>query len=260
MRRLLVLVGAIAALSSAVPGSAEEDADYARSGLYVGLGGRLGIVRSGTEDHLRETIPGLVTPLSFRGETFSDAVLGLEVSANDGLGPQGRIGYRLGPWFSVEAQVEYLRWFVDEPVSLEAPLSALEAEGFRVNDPTEIARAELSDTTTATANARVHVPFGRLQPFALVGAGMTTTRSEVRVEFAAIDAVFGGGDPPEPSVPYGASESERSNGFAMRFGGGLEVYATEHVAVGLGFDYVLPFGDAEDFDYMAITWGLLYRF
>jgi hypothetical protein len=46
----------------------------------------------------------------------------------------------------------------------------------------------------------------------------------------------------------------------MRFGGGLDFYATEHVVLTLGIDYVLPFGDLEDLDYVSIGWGLRYRF
>ncbi len=46
----------------------------------------------------------------------------------------------------------------------------------------------------------------------------------------------------------------------MRLGGGLDFYATKSIVLSLGVDYVLPFGDVEDFDYVSLGWGLEYRF
>ena len=46
----------------------------------------------------------------------------------------------------------------------------------------------------------------------------------------------------------------------MRFGGGIDLYATKNVVVTVGADYVLPFDDLKDLDYISIGWGIEYRF
>ena len=80
---------------------------------------------------------------------------------------------------------------------------------------------------------------GRLQPFALVGIG--TTIGEVRDSFGA------------------GLEIEEAD-FVARFGGGLDFYLTESLALTLDASYVLPTGDLADFDYVSLGWGLQYRF
>jgi opacity protein-like surface antigen len=62
------------------------------------------------------------------------------------------------------------------------------------------------------------------------------------------------------NLTVSGSESNRTTEFAMRFGGGLEFYATKHIVLTLDTDYVLPFGDLENLDYVTIGWGLQYRF
>ena len=47
---------------------------------------------------------------------------------------------------------------------------------------------------------------------------------------------------------------------AARFGGGIDIYATENFAVSLNISYVLPTGDLKDLDYVSIAWGFQYRF
>ena len=96
-----------------------------------------------------------------------------------------------------------------------------------------------------TANVKGYFLTGRYQPFLLVGGGGMTAESKVKLQSP------GGGV---------ASASERLNGFAMRFGGGIDLYATKHVVVSVGADYVLPFSDLEDLDYVSIGWGFEYRF
>ena len=91
-----------------------------------------------------------------------------------------------------------------------------------------------------TANVKGYFLTGRYQPFLLVGGGGMTAEAKVRA--------------------LGLSASERLNGFAMRFGGGIDLYATKHVVVSVGTDYVLPFGDLKDLDYISIGWGFEYRF
>ena len=37
-------------------------------------------------------------------------------------------------------------------------------------------------------------------------------------------------------------------------------FGTDSIVITAGADYVLPFGDLEDFDYVAISVGFMYRF
>jgi len=62
------------------------------------------------------------------------------------------------------------------------------------------------------------------------------------------------------NVGLGLSSSESENAFTMRFGGGIDLYATKNVVVTLQADYVRPFGNLDDLDYVSIGWGLQYRF
>ena len=62
------------------------------------------------------------------------------------------------------------------------------------------------------------------------------------------------------SVPPGVPRSRTENEFAMRFGGGIDLYATKNVVVSLEADYVLPVSSLSDLDYVSIGWGFQYRF
>jgi opacity protein-like surface antigen len=91
------------------------------------------------------------------------------------------------------------------------------------------------EALVVTANAKGYFPIGRYHPFLSVGAG-------------GMMAEFRG------------SVSDDVTSFTMRFGGGLDIYATTHIVVSLGVDYVFPLGSLEDLDYISIGWGLQYRF
>ncbi len=92
-----------------------------------------------------------------------------------------------------------------------------------------------TETLVVTANAKGYLPIGRYHPFLSVGAG-------------GMMAEFRG------------SVSDDVTSFTMRIGGGLDIYATRHIVVSLGVDYVFPLGSLEDLDYISIGWGLQYRF
>jgi len=96
------------------------------------------------------------------------------------------------------------------------------------------------DSWSLMAYTKPYLMTGQIQPFVLAGLGIM----QVRVS-----------DPPGLSID-GPSATE----FAVRFGGGVDFYATEHVVIAVGANYVLPTGDIKDFDYLAIEWGLKYRF
>jgi hypothetical protein len=56
------------------------------------------------------------------------------------------------------------------------------------------------------------------------------------------------------------SESDRETDFAMRFGGGVDLYASENTVLGLGVDFVLPTDKVNGLDYISIGLGFQYRF
>jgi hypothetical protein len=67
----------------------------------------------------------------------------------------------------------------------------------------------------------------------------------------------GGGSTDYTTVTIGRNVS----GPVARFGGGIELYGNEHAAVSVDFSYVMPFGDADGFDYWSVgLFNIQYRF
>ena len=153
----------------------------------------------------------------------------VNISVDDSFGFNGRVGYRCNRRFSAEVQTEWLDGF-------DADLTQS-----RVDQLANITFEPL----VVTANVKGYFLTGRYQPFLLVGAGAMTAdvniRNPVGLAFTGID-------------------SESKNAFAMRFGGGIDLYATENVVVNLEVDYVFPFGKLDDLRYVTIGWGVQYRF
>jgi opacity protein-like surface antigen len=145
-------------------------------------------------------------------------------SLKDSFGFKSQAGYRCHPRFSAEVDVEWLDGFDG---------SAFE------NGAGKVATIDF-EPVVVTTNLKAYALTGRYQPYALVGGGMMTVKVKTK------DAL--------------GTDTETATNVAMRFGGGLDFYATEHVVLTLGVDYVLPFGDLEDLDYVSIGWGLRYRF
>jgi opacity protein-like surface antigen len=144
----------------------------------------------------------------------------LDSDVDDSFGVNGAAGYRCHARLSAEAQVEWLDGFGGD------------ADNVRNGD---------FEPLTVTANARGYILTGRFQPFLLVGLGGMTVDEDGRDR-------------------SGLSKSESRADFVMRFGGGLDFYATKNVVLNVGVGYVYPFGDVSDFDYLSVRWGLQCRF
>lgn len=95
------------------------------------------------------------------------------------------------------------------------------------------------EAMSATINGKAFLLTGRWQPYALLGMGW-------------IHGNGSAGNNPQAAHP--------SNGFAMRFGGGLDVCLTEHISMGPEFAYLLPTGSANDLDMFTVSLGLSYKF
>jgi opacity protein-like surface antigen len=88
-------------------------------------------------------------------------------------------------------------------------------------------------------NGKGYLLTGRVQPYGLIGLGF-------------IHAEGSAGNNPASAHP--------SNGFMMRFGGGIEGYITENLVVGPEVAFVLPTGSANDLDMLTVSLGLSWRF
>ena len=58
----------------------------------------------------------------------------------------------------------------------------------------------------------------------------------------------------------GLDVSTSETGFAARFGGGVDIYFSEHFAAVLDLTYVLGTGDVDQLDYVSFGWGLMLQF
>jgi opacity protein-like surface antigen len=95
------------------------------------------------------------------------------------------------------------------------------------------------ETLTLTGNAKGYLLTGRVQPFLLVGVGL--------MHFDAKDKL-------------GLGLRAKGEGFAARFGGGVDVYLNRNFLLALDTSYVLPTGDVDGLDHVSFSLGLQYRF
>ena len=163
--------------------------------------------------------------MDYRKELGPDVNLAVDNS----FGFNARVGYRCNARLSAEVEVEWLKGFNSD----------LTEPGFD-----QLAKVDF-EPVVVTTNFKAYALTGRYQPFLLVGAGAMTADTKVR----------------EPvGLSFTSVRNESENAFAMRFGGGIDLYATQNVVVSLEADYVLPFSNLNDMDYVSISWGVQYRF
>jgi opacity protein-like surface antigen len=203
--------------------------DFARRGWLIGLGGSYGVetFEDAAESDFRDDLPS--APVD---PEFPDPV---SLSVDNSLGVNGRVGYRCHRYFSAEVEVEWNRFSSD-----------LTQPGY------ERLANVVSEPVVVTANVKGYFLTGRYQPFLLLGAGVMSADIKLR-------------DP--VGLEFTGLKSRSENEFAMRFGGGIDLYATEHVVVSLEANYVLPFSSLETLDdmkytpdYITVSWGFQYRF
>jgi opacity protein-like surface antigen len=92
---------------------------------------------------------------------------------------------------------------------------------------------------TLSYNVKPYLLTGRVQPYLLLGVGLM--RGKI-------------------SDHSGNELSQRHTDFASQWGGGVDAYLTENVALNLGLTYVLPSGKLGHFDTLSLGWGVMYRF
>ncbi|MBW1685897.1 MAG: hypothetical protein JRS35_12650, partial [Deltaproteobacteria bacterium] len=94
-----------------------------------------------------------------------------------------------------------------------------------------------------TANMKEYLFKDRFQPYAVLGIGVMAAHIEIK-----------------DTADFDVSGCDLPRGFAARFGGGVDLYVTEHFVLNTEIRYVLPTGDVEGLDMISLGWGLQYRF
>lgn len=89
------------------------------------------------------------------------------------------------------------------------------------------------DGFAVTANLKLLLPLGPIEPYAALGLGILDIDSD---------------------------ERSREDDFAFRFAGGLDLYLTPHWVLYGEAAYMLPTGDVDDYDYATFGAGFLFRF
>ncbi|HEX5066984.1 MAG TPA: outer membrane beta-barrel protein [Myxococcota bacterium] len=141
-------------------------------------------------------------------------------NTDDSWGYGGRLGWRFFDRLAVEGQFQNLN-------SIEIHQHA--------NGRNRRSKATFM---TAMANAKGYLLTDRIQPYGLVGVG------------------YGYGI----LRPPGGGTNDRDQGFAAQFGVGSDFYLTENLGVMTEATYVLPTGSIDDYDYVALYFGVLLRF
>lgn len=146
---------------------------------------------------------------------------------NNTVGVNGGAGYRCHRYFATELEFEWISGF---------PADIHQAGNGKIAsfDP---------DPLTVTTNFKGYLPLGRFQPFALAGGGMMAWSGSVT-----------------KSTDTELFDEDKFRAFAVRLGGGFDYYATKHIVLNVGADYVFPLGGQIDLDYVSVGWGIQYRF
>ncbi len=137
------------------------------------------------------------------------------------------VGYRITPHFAVEAMYEYFHEFDDDGRATAQRLA---------NQPVTHA-TDHYDGWATTINAKGYLWTGRWQPYGAFGLGY--------IDINGHNVVRGSG---------------AGQGVDVRLALGMDACVTEHIAIAPEIAYVLPFDGAQNFDIVALTLGLRYKF
>lgn len=112
----------------------------------------------------------------------------------------------------------------------------VEWEGLEGFDDTSGTGSEI-EAWTLTGSIKGHVPLGRFQPYLLGGVGMMQARTH-----------------------GGIDDGQTKESFLFRAGGGIDIYLTDQIVFATDVSYLYPTEDNKKLDYIAVSWGMLFRF
>jgi len=231
-KNLVMLIGATALIGSATIARAGAYGEPARPEESPAPAPPVAMQQQEEEVDYARTGPYLGVGGNYAIQQFDNqgpsGTNGAEGNVSNTGGFHVRAGYRVHPYVAVEALYEYFANFDND--------AQHQTYGLNTTDN--------FSGWSVTANAKGFFLTGRWQPYAVVGLGyMDMNGHNVRTLAA-------------PAT----NSADPGQGFAMRFGLGMDAYATEHLALGPEVAYVLPFGGADGFDMVTVALGLRYRF
>ena len=205
-------------------------------GVYLALAGSVGI-GTGLDDHVQITsfFDGATRVPPTPAQRSASAL-----SVDPGVGLHARAGYRIHPRFSVEAHFEWIS---------EWSIGGTNSARTQGDVQSDVARAE---SWITTANLKLHLMTGRVQPYVVAGVGVMRLQAENRTPVI----IRNNGRP----VFEFNIDNTRATDFAYRAGAGVDIYFNERLSLVLGGSYVIPEGQLDPFDYVSVEWGLQYRF
>lgn len=228
LRHFVVLAAGLMILSASSLAFAGDD-PFDSSGPYIGVSGvyQHNVFENRIEDLL------------------DDAVLGsVSLSMEDSGGLGALVGYRLGSLFAAELQYEWVdEYDIEASVDASPTLSLYSITGH-----------------TLTGNAKFILPFWRIQPYFMIGAGVSVfdvDRGELFDDPVAGSALDDAG--------ITVKDGKQTN-FAGRAGLGLDLHLTESIVLNAQGQVVLTtlekpdLGDITDLNYVGFSAGLRWRF
>ncbi len=199
----------------------ERDDDFDRLGWYLGVEG---VVGTPFMDDGEED--------SLNAERGANAKINLKLDKHMG-GFGVKAGRRCHSRLSVEIQVEWI-----DPID-----ARLVDDRDGVPSQGTLIRSTYAPIV-GSVNMKGYLLTGRFQPYLLFGVGTLSLDVKSRDLFS----------------PTNAKASKTSGGLALRFGTGIDIYATRNWVVTARTDYVYSATNIEFLDYFTAGFGVEYRF
>jgi hypothetical protein len=221
----------------------EEDTsgeDFDRTGFFIGVGGAYAGENFGPRPV--NDIADIFSNKQVDGDFFYPGPEPIG-NSDDTWSISGRGGYRCHPRYSVGTTLEYFGGFDTD-----------------WSGATGMGSADI-DMFVGAVDIKGYLATGRVQPYLLMGGGTMTVQTEVTNPTAVQKSI------PDPDnegeylpVRGSVTQSRSYQDFVFRFGGGIDLYATENVVVNVGATYLLPAGQVSTLDVFTFGGGIEYRF
>jgi opacity protein-like surface antigen len=201
-RTILATIGALALLLFiGAPASAQDDVDDEYNDAYS---------YNGAYVHFS----GIMSIEAF--EDIDPFIVDDSEKTSGGFG--ARIGYRFLPWMSIEAQFVWI-------------------EEFKLED-SSFGDAKLENATSGMLNAKFYILTGRIQPYGLIGTGVTRMRLKSDL----------------------TKEKEKETMVSVQGGFGTDFYLTDGFGLNFEVVYHRQFDDLDKFSMVNANFGIFIRF